>query len=212
MRDRFVALLKQLAEDGNHWYIWGAQGPTYFDCSGLVMWLGSQVGLWPKTADTTADGLWKGTFGGVRIPRSELAPGDLVLYGGTTHRATHVEVWVGPGTATIGANGGRSSTTTPERARAINAKVKQSNWTRRRDLLGFVRLPFPDAGRTGPRCGGYDPRKEKWYTIASRMEGDRMWVQLRDLERLGVIEIDTNDWPLVRVVGRRMPGLHLLDE
>lgn len=146
MRAEFVALAKRLADEGNHWYVWGAQGPTYFDCSGLVMWLGAAVGRWPADADTTADGLWKGTYGGERIAKAELEPGDLVLYGPSTNRAAHVEIWVGPDAQTIGAIGGRSTTTTPAKARAIGARVKVGAYTRRSDALGFVRiLPTDEA-------------------------------------------------------------------
>src|SRR5690242_20905161 len=28
-----------------HWYSYGAAGPTYFDCSGLVVWAAAQLGI-----------------------------------------------------------------------------------------------------------------------------------------------------------------------
>jgi cell wall-associated NlpC family hydrolase len=71
-------------------YVWGAEGPETFDCSGLMQWAYSQAGLSiPRTAQTQHDGLKP-------IPASALQPGDLVFF---TPRGrdtiTHVAMYIG---------------------------------------------------------------------------------------------------------------------
>ncbi len=69
-------------------YVWGAAGPSSFDCSGLVMWAYAQVGIslphfsGAQYADTT------------HIPMSELEPGDLVFFGDP---GQHVAMYIGNG-------------------------------------------------------------------------------------------------------------------
>ena len=55
-------------------YVWGAAGPSSFDCSGLVMWAYAQVGI--SLMHFTGD-QWNE---GEHISRSELQPGDLVFF------------------------------------------------------------------------------------------------------------------------------------
>ncbi|UGY93188.1 C40 family peptidase [Streptomyces gobiensis] len=61
-------------------YVWGATGPNGYDCSGLTQaaWKSAGVSL-PRTTYTQVNV-------GQRIPRSQLAPGDLVFfYSGLSH-------------------------------------------------------------------------------------------------------------------------------
>lgn len=138
-KQEFVSLVKRLEAEGNHWYIWGGQGPDTFDCSGLVCWCGAEVGLWGKSFDTTADGFWKSYTRIGKLP-SQAEPGDLALYG-KERKSTHVVVYIGEDTI-IGANGGGSKTTSIAKAKAANAKVSKKRYNWRMDFLGFVRLPF----------------------------------------------------------------------
>ena len=55
-------------------YVWGAAGPGSFDCSGLVMWAYSQVGI---SLDHFTGDQWQE---GEHISRSQLQPGDLVFF------------------------------------------------------------------------------------------------------------------------------------
>ena len=55
-------------------YVWGAAGPSSFDCSGLVMWAYAQIGI--SLEHFTGD-QWNE---GQHISRSELEPGDLVFF------------------------------------------------------------------------------------------------------------------------------------
>ena len=55
-------------------YVWGAAGPTAFDCSGLVQWSFAQAGVaMPRVAADQART-------GPAVPVSQLQPGDLLFY------------------------------------------------------------------------------------------------------------------------------------
>jgi cell wall-associated NlpC family hydrolase len=69
-------------------YVWGAAGPSSFDCSGLVMWAYAQVGI--SLMHFTGD-QWNE---GEHISRSELQPGDLVFFFPTI---SHVGLYIGNG-------------------------------------------------------------------------------------------------------------------
>jgi cell wall-associated NlpC family hydrolase len=68
-------------------YVWGAAGPSTFDCSGLVMWAYEHVGI--SLAHFTGD-QWNE---GEHIPMSELQPGDLIFM----YSLDHVGMYVGNG-------------------------------------------------------------------------------------------------------------------
>lgn len=66
-------------------YVWGATGPESFDCSGLTQaaWRSAGVSL-PRTTYTQINA-------GGRVPRSQLAPGDLVFfYSGISHVGLYI--------------------------------------------------------------------------------------------------------------------------
>ncbi|MFS1298894.1 NlpC/P60 family protein [Streptosporangium longisporum] len=69
-------------------YVWGAEGPNSFDCSGLVMWAYQKVGI--SLPHYTGDQWTAGT----RVSRSELRPGDLVFFYSDLH---HVGIYIGAG-------------------------------------------------------------------------------------------------------------------
>jgi cell wall-associated NlpC family hydrolase len=69
-------------------YVWGANGPSGFDCSGLTQWAYAQAGVHlPRTSQEQRNA-------GRRIPLSQARPGDLVLY---RSDAGHVAMYVGGG-------------------------------------------------------------------------------------------------------------------
>jgi len=69
-------------------YVWGAAGPTTFDCSGLVVWSFAQAGR-PGMPHYT----YSLMAGGSPVALSDLQPGDLVFfYGGS-----HVGIYIGGG-------------------------------------------------------------------------------------------------------------------
>lgn len=69
-------------------YAWGATGPNWFDCSGLIVWSFAQVGIQvPRTSQQQA-------AAGQPVARDELQPGDVIAY---YPDATHVGLYVGDG-------------------------------------------------------------------------------------------------------------------
>ncbi|GAT81389.1 hypothetical protein STXM2123_2090 [Streptomyces sp. F-3] len=69
-------------------YVWGANGPSSFDCSGLTQWAYAQAGVrLPRTSQEQRNA-------GRRIPLSQARPGDLVVY---RSDAGHVAMYAGNG-------------------------------------------------------------------------------------------------------------------
>jgi cell wall-associated NlpC family hydrolase len=71
-------------------YVWGGNGETGFDCSGLTKAAYAAGGV---TLPRTADEQFRT---GPRLPATEpLQPGDLVFYGNPNTRITHVALYIG---------------------------------------------------------------------------------------------------------------------
>ncbi|MFE2557553.1 NlpC/P60 family protein [Streptomyces sp. NPDC059352] len=69
-------------------YVWGATGPSGFDCSGLMVWSYRQAGIsLPRTSSAQR-------YAGRQVPLSQAQPGDLVTYRGD---ASHVGIYAGNG-------------------------------------------------------------------------------------------------------------------
>ncbi|MCK8432273.1 hypothetical protein G3I77_04275 [Streptomyces sp. D2-8] len=69
-------------------YVWGSNGPSGFDCSGLMQWSYAQAGVsLPRTSQAQR-------YAGRQVPLSEARPGDLVIYRGD---ASHVGMYMGNG-------------------------------------------------------------------------------------------------------------------
>ena len=68
-------------------YVWGAAGPTTFDCSGLILWAYAQVGI---NLPHYSGAQYQVT---TRISASQLQPGDLVFYG--PGASEHVAMYIG---------------------------------------------------------------------------------------------------------------------
>ncbi|ORT60271.1 C40 family peptidase [Streptomyces sp. CB03238] len=69
-------------------YVWGANGPSGFDCSGLMQWSYAQAGVGlPRTSQAQRNA-------GRHVPLSEARPGDLVTY---RDDASHVGMYMGNG-------------------------------------------------------------------------------------------------------------------
>jgi peptidoglycan DL-endopeptidase CwlO len=82
-----TALRNALTRQGDA-YIWGAAGPSTFDCSGLVVWAFGQEGI--SLPHYTGD-LWNS---GMHVSRSDLEPGDLVFFFADI---SHVGIFLGNG-------------------------------------------------------------------------------------------------------------------
>lgn len=88
-----TALRYALAQVGKS-YVYGAAGPSAFDCSGLTMraWGAAGVGL-PHSSRAQASGM--------RVSESDLQPGDLVFY---YSPVSHVGMYLGNGLIVHAAN------------------------------------------------------------------------------------------------------------
>jgi cell wall-associated NlpC family hydrolase len=76
------AALSKLGSD----YVWGATGPSTFDCSGLMLWAYAKAGITlPRTSSEQS------TFGAA-VPKDQLQPGDLVFY---YSPVSHVGMYLG---------------------------------------------------------------------------------------------------------------------
>ena len=69
-------------------YVWGATGPSSFDCSGLTSWAYKEAGISiPRTSQAQIGG-------GTQVSKADLQPGDIVaFYSG----ASHVGIYAGNG-------------------------------------------------------------------------------------------------------------------
>ncbi|RVW05590.1 C40 family peptidase [Rhodococcus xishaensis] len=68
-------------------YVWGATGPSSFDCSGLVQWAHKQAGI--SVPRVSYDQI----AGGTSVSKANLQPGDVVSFYG----ANHIGIYVGDG-------------------------------------------------------------------------------------------------------------------
>lgn len=69
-------------------YVWGANGPSGFDCSGLTQWAYAQAGVGlPRTSQAQSGS-------GQRVSLAEARPGDLVAY---RDDASHIGMYAGNG-------------------------------------------------------------------------------------------------------------------
>jgi cell wall-associated NlpC family hydrolase len=97
-------------------YVWGADGPSSFDCSGLVKWAYGHAGVsLPHYSGGQINV-------GSRVARANLEPGDLVFFGNPIH---HVGMYIG---------GGRFI-----EAPYTGANVRISNLSNRGDYAGACR-------------------------------------------------------------------------
>ncbi|WP_138204038.1 C40 family peptidase [Haloimpatiens lingqiaonensis] len=80
-------------------YVWGAEGPNAFDCSGLTLYVYRNVGIsLPHYTGSQAEL-------GKAVKRNELMPGDLIFFN-TTGYLAHVGMYVGNGKFIHASSGG----------------------------------------------------------------------------------------------------------
>jgi peptidoglycan DL-endopeptidase CwlO len=83
-----VAVSTALAQLGKP-YVWGAAGPSSFDCSGLTSYSWRAAGV---TIPRTSSGQYSGL---TRVSRAQLQPGDLVF---EYSPVSHVSMYIGNNT------------------------------------------------------------------------------------------------------------------
>lgn len=123
---RFMDIAK--AQTGDP-YVFGAEGPNAFDCSGLVAYALNQAGV--KVPRLTAAG-YQDLYRNSRVTRDQLKPGDLIFYWSPNSRgiprgqASHIEIYLG--------NGMAMGTDNPSEG----ARVEPVNWD---TFIGGARVP-----------------------------------------------------------------------
>jgi cell wall-associated NlpC family hydrolase len=69
-------------------YVWGAAGPSAFDCSGLIVWAYKQLGVSVPHSSSTLSTM------GTPVAKAALQPGDLVFF---YSPVSHVGIYAGNG-------------------------------------------------------------------------------------------------------------------
>lgn len=82
-----AALGRALTQQGKP-YVWGAAGPSAYDCSGLVVWAFKQVGVSLPHSSRLQSAV------GAPVSRAALQPGDLVFF---YSPVSHVGIYAGNG-------------------------------------------------------------------------------------------------------------------
>ncbi|WP_026421460.1 NlpC/P60 family protein [Actinokineospora inagensis] len=85
-----TAMDTALAQRGKM-YVWGADGPSTFDCSGLTMYAYAAAGVSLPHSSRAQYGYGKS------VSRDSLQPGDLIFYGSSVASIHHVAMYIGGG-------------------------------------------------------------------------------------------------------------------
>ncbi|MFF1461776.1 NlpC/P60 family protein [Streptomyces sp. NPDC058330] len=127
-------------------YVWGAEGPESFDCSGLTSTAWSAAG---RAIPRTSQEQWRQL---PRVPVSQLRPGDLVVY---FPEATHVALYIGDGRVVQAPRPGATVKVSPLASNPLLGAVRPDPGSAPLDAYTPPRLP--DGAGSGPDTG-YDAR------------------------------------------------------
>ena len=109
-----AAVSYALAQVGDA-YVYGAAGPSAFDCSGLMMMAWAQAGVGLPHSSSAQMG------SGSPVSQSALQPGDLVFY---YSPVSHVGMYIGNGMIVHAANPGSGVTTAPGHSMPYSGAVR----------------------------------------------------------------------------------------
>ncbi|MHC3473138.1 C40 family peptidase [Streptomyces sp. 7R007] len=96
-------------------YVWGAVGPSSYDCSGLTSTAWAAAG---HPIPRTSQAQWQGL---TRVALAAVRPGDLIIY---YSDATHVGMYIGGGQIVHAPRPGRTVTTAPAASMPILGVVR----------------------------------------------------------------------------------------
>jgi cell wall-associated NlpC family hydrolase len=94
--ERFKALMKEAQKHLGKPYVFGASGPSSFDCSGFVCYVLNHSGV-KKVGRTTAQGLYNMS---TPVAAKDAEPGDLIFFTRTYSSGTpvtHIGIFIGNG-------------------------------------------------------------------------------------------------------------------
>jgi len=109
-----IAVNAALAELGDP-YVWGADGPNSYDCSGLMMW------AWGKAGVSLSHSSKAQTGEGRPVSKSDLMPGDLIFY---YSPVSHVAMYLGNGRIVHAPRPGKSVEIAPMDEMPFNSAVR----------------------------------------------------------------------------------------
>ncbi|MET9438937.1 NlpC/P60 family protein [Streptomyces sp. NPDC006551] len=125
-------------------YVWGAEGPESYDCSGLTSRAWESAG---RAIPRTSQEQWRTL---PKVPLSELRPGDLVVY---FPEATHVAIYLGKGLVVQAPRPGGRVKVSPIAANPLLGAVRPDPGATPLDTYTPPELP---AGATDGADEGFD--------------------------------------------------------
>ncbi|MFI7012151.1 NlpC/P60 family protein [Streptomyces sp. NPDC050145] len=127
-------------------YVWGAEGPDSFDCSGLTSQAWEHAG---RTIPRTSQEQWAQLR---RVPIGELRPGDLVVY---FPEATHVAMYLGDGMVVQAPRPGAKVKVSPIAANPVLGAVRPDPGAD--PMPGYKAPALPEGATDGDDTGYSDP-------------------------------------------------------
>ncbi|MFB8101681.1 NlpC/P60 family protein [Streptomyces sp. NPDC056007] len=123
-------------------YVWGAEGPGSFDCSGLTSRAWAAAG---RPIPRTSQEQWKQL---PKVPVSALRPGDLVVY---FPKATHVALYIGDGLVVQAPRPGTKVKVSPVASNPLLGAVRPDPGGV--PLSTYTRPGLPEGARDGSDTG-----------------------------------------------------------
>ncbi|MFC9185485.1 C40 family peptidase [Streptomyces cyaneofuscatus] len=123
-------------------YVWGAEGPDSFDCSGLTSQAWAAAG---RPIPRTSQEQWKQL---PKVPVSSLRPGDLVIY---FPKATHVALYIGDGLVVQAPRPGTKVKVSPVASNPLLGAVRPD--PAGTPLSTYTRPELPEGARDGSDTG-----------------------------------------------------------
>lgn len=177
-------------------YLWGAEGPEAYDCSGFVQWALQPLGLDPS-GDQTAAGLYRffGNGRSTEVTTGQSRLGDLVFFG-SDESISHIALAWGE-ERMLEAGGGGRKTTSIAIARQQGAEVRIRPIARRADLVGILRpnaLQWPaDSALAMVEAPGGHGRFTNAPPLTEWLDDGRY---MRLKRPFGFIEAGGREWPV----------------
>ncbi|MEU5801703.1 NlpC/P60 family protein [Streptomyces sp. NPDC047804] len=125
-------------------YVWGAEGPETYDCSGLTSQAWSAAG---RDIPRTSQEQWRRL---PKVPLGSLRPGDLVVY---FPKATHVALYIGDGLVIQAPRPGATVKVSPLASNPLLGAVRPDPGSE--PLAAYTLPELPEDATSGPDTG-YD--------------------------------------------------------
>lgn len=163
-------------------YVWGAIGPSTFDCSGLTQWAWKQAGVSiPRTSQQQA------TYG-TAVQLSQIQPGDLVTSDWGSGPSSHVALYLGGGQLIHAPRPGKTVTYTTldaSYAKHINAirRVPGASGAAVSDGARFADFKMDDLQKLNPFSPEYWKNLERGLDVTGESASGTVLAPLVDIAR-----------------------------